>query len=57
MHRYERTYGAFERSFTLPATVDAGNIKATYEHGVLTVALPKAENAKPRQIQVQVAAR
>lgn len=57
VHRYERTYGAFERSFTLPATVDAGNIKASYEHGVLTVTLPKAENAKPRQIQVQVAAK
>ncbi|HEU5262383.1 MAG TPA: Hsp20/alpha crystallin family protein [Gemmatimonadales bacterium] len=57
VHRYERTYGAFERSFTLPATVDAGNIKATYEHGVLTVTLPKAENAKPRQIEVQVAAK
>lgn len=57
VHRYERTYGAFERSFTLPATVDAGNIKASYEQGVLTVTLPKAENAKPRQIQVQVAAK
>ena len=57
MHRYERTYGAFERSFTLPATVDATAIKATYEHGVLTVTLPKVEKAKPRQIDVQVAAK
>ena len=55
VHRYERTYGTFERSFTLPATVDASNIKASYEHGVLTVTLPKAEKAKPRQIEVQVA--
>ncbi len=55
VHRYERTYGAFERSFTLPTTVDANNIKATYEHGVLTVTLPKVEKAKPRQIAVQVA--
>ena len=55
VHRYERTYGAFERSFTLPTTVDAGNIKASYEHGVLTVTLPKVEKAKPRQIEVQVA--
>jgi len=55
VHRYERTYGAFERSFTLPITVDANNIKATYEHGVLTVTLPKVEKAKPRQIAVQVA--
>lgn len=53
VHRYERTYGAFERSFTLPATVDANAIKASYEHGVLTVTLPKVEKAKPRQIPVQ----
>jgi len=53
-HRYERTYGAFERTFTLPTTVDAARIKATYEHGVLRVNLPKAEQARPRQIQVQV---
>src|SRR5256886_7044095 len=54
VHRYERTYGTFERSFTLPSTVDANAIKATYENGVLTVALPKVEKAKPRQIAVQV---
>jgi HSP20 family protein len=57
VHRYERTYGTFERSFTLPATVDASNIQASYEHGVLTVTLPKAERAKPRQIEVQVASK
>ena len=57
VHRYERTYGTFERSFTLPATVDANAIKATYEHGVLTVTLPKVERAKPRQIDVQVASK
>jgi len=55
VHRYERTYGAVERSFALPATVDAGAIKATYEHGILIVTLPKVEKAKPREIQVQVA--
>jgi HSP20 family protein len=54
VHRYERTYGAFERTFTLPATIDAGGIKATYAHGVLTVTLPKVERAKPRQIQVEL---
>jgi len=54
VHRYERTYGSFERSFTLPASVDSSQINATYEHGVLTVTLPKAERAKPRQIEVQV---
>jgi len=55
VHRYERTYGSFERTFTLPTTVDATKIKAGYENGVLTVTLPKAEKAKPRQIQVEVA--
>ncbi|HYK81982.1 MAG TPA: Hsp20/alpha crystallin family protein [Gemmatimonadales bacterium] len=57
VHRYERTYGTFERSFTLPATVDATGIKASYEHGLLTVTLPKVEKAKPRQIEVQVASK
>jgi len=57
VHRYERTYGAFERSFTLPATVDANNIKASYELGVLTLTLPKVEKAKPRQIEVKVASK
>lgn len=57
VHRYERTYGSFERSFTLPGSVDANKINATYEHGVLTVTLPKVERAKPRQIEVQVASK
>jgi HSP20 family protein len=57
VHRYERVYGTFERTFTLPSSIDAGNIKASYEHGVLTVTLPKVEKAKPRQIQVEVAKR
>jgi HSP20 family protein len=55
VHRYERSYGVFERTFTLPSSIDAGGIKATYKHGVLTVTLPKVEKAKPRQIQVEVA--
>lgn len=55
VHRYERTYGSFQRAFTLPATVDAAHITAGYEHGVLTITLPKAEQAKPRQISVAVA--
>lgn len=54
VHRYERTYGAFERTFTLPATVDAGAITAAYARGVLTVTLPKVEKAKPRTIEVEV---
>ena len=54
VHRYERTYGVFERSFTLPATVDATSIKATYELGVLTIILPKVEMAKPREIKLEI---
>lgn len=54
VHRYERVYGAFERTFTLPASVEPKDIKARYDHGVLTVTLPKSEKAKPRQIEVEV---
>jgi HSP20 family protein len=57
VHRYERTYGGFERRFMLPTSVDANAIKAAYEHGVVTVTLPKVEKAKPRQIEVQVASK
>lgn len=55
VHRYERAYGAFERTFTLPATVDPAKIKATYENGLLTLTLPKVEAAKPHLIKVEVA--
>lgn len=55
VHRYERTYGSFERTFSLPATVAADKIKATYEHGILTILLPKLETAKPHLIKVEVA--
>lgn len=54
VHRYERSYGVFERSFTVPSTVDADHIQASYDLGVLTVRLPKVEKAKPRQITVKV---
>jgi HSP20 family protein len=54
VHRYERSYGAFERSFALPTTVDSDKVTAKFEHGVLTVTLPTAEQAKPREIQVKV---
>jgi HSP20 family protein len=53
-HRIERTFGAFSRSFTLPAMVDTNAIGADYKNGVLTVRLPLREEAKPKQIQVQV---
>ena len=52
VHRYERSYGSFERSFSLPNTVDAEKVAAAFENGVLTVTLPKAEKAKPREIAV-----
>lgn len=52
--RIERSYGSFSRSFTLPPTVDATAIGAEYKNGVLTVRLPVREEAKPRQIQVQI---
>jgi HSP20 family protein len=55
VHRYGRKYGAFERIFTLPATVAPDKIKATYEHGLLTILLPKAEGAKPHLVKVEVA--
>jgi HSP20 family protein len=55
VHRYERTYGAFERTFRLSASIDPNKIKATYTLGVLTITLPKAETAKPHLIQVEVA--
>ncbi len=54
VHRYERTYGVFERTFSLPSSVDAGNIKASYDQGVLTITLPKMAEARPRQIEVKV---
>jgi HSP20 family protein len=55
-HRVERRYGSFSRSFSLPPTVDPGRVAAEYKNGVLTVKLPMREDAKPRQIKVDVAA-
>jgi HSP20 family protein len=52
--RTERAYGTFVRSFTLPHNVDAEKIKASYKDGVLELALPKKEEAKPKQIKVEV---
>ena len=56
MRRIERSYGVFNRSFTLPNTVDATKVSADYRNGVLTVKLPYREEAKPRTINVEVAA-
>jgi HSP20 family protein len=55
-HHVERSYGSFSRSFSLPRTVDATKVAADYKNGVLTVRLPLREEAKPRQIKVDVAA-
>jgi HSP20 family protein len=54
--RVERRYGKFSRSFTLPTTVDAAKVSADYKNGVLTVKLPFKEEARPRTINVEVAA-
>lgn len=52
--RRERYEGEMSRSVTLPSPIDASKIQATYEHGVLTLRVPKAEGARPKQIPVQV---
>lgn len=51
-HRIERRYGAFRRSFTLPASVDGAKVHATYQDGILKVTLPQRPEAKPRQITI-----
>jgi HSP20 family protein len=56
VHRFERTYGMFERTFALPNSVDPERIEARYENGVLVVSIPKAERAKPREIRVNTSA-
>ena len=53
-HRVERAYGSFQRSFTLPTHVKSDKIEAAYTDGILTVTLPKAEEAKPKQIEIKV---
>jgi len=55
-HHIERRYGAFSRSFSLPRTVGSSKVAADYKNGVLTVKLPLREEAKPRQIKVDIAA-
>ena len=51
-HRIERAYGGFSRSFSIPATVDEEKIRADYRDGILKIALPKKEQAKPKQIRI-----
>jgi HSP20 family protein len=52
--RVERSYGSFTRSFSLPHTINNESIKADYSNGVLTIRLPKREEAKPKQIKISV---
>ena len=51
-HRVERSYGSFTRSFALPSSVDAEKATAEYKDGVLTLTLPKKEEAKPKTIKI-----
>ena len=53
-YRMERSHGAFARSFSLPPTVEAERIGASFKDGVLTLTLPKREGSKPKQIKVKV---
>ena len=54
VHHRERRYGTFERRFTLTAPVRTDQIRASYQDGVLEVSVPKAEEAKPREIEIQI---
>jgi HSP20 family protein len=54
-HRLERLHGTFTRSFTLPTTVDAGKIAASYRDGVLEIQLPKSEASKPKRVEIRTA--
>ena len=54
LHRVERSYGTFTRSFALPSTIDSDKVKAEYENGILTLTMPKREEAKPRTIKINV---
>jgi HSP20 family protein len=54
LHRVERMYGTFTRSFALPNTIDADKVKAEYQNGILTLTMPKREEAKPRTIKINV---
>ena len=53
-HRIERAYGSFTRSFTLPRSVEPAQIAANYRNGVLEIEIPKKEESRPKQIQINV---
>ncbi len=56
-HRMERGYGVFERRFSLPRSANAERIDAKFKHGLLTLTVPKREEAKPRSVKVNVESR
>lgn len=53
-HRIERSYGSFARSFALPGTIDSDKVQAEYKDGLLTLTIPKREEAKPKTIKINV---
>jgi len=53
-HRVERSYGSFQRTFTLLSSVQSENTKATFKNGILTINIPKTEEAKPKEIKINV---
>lgn len=53
-HRVERYYGQFQRSFSLPVSIDQEHVKAVCDKGILTITLPKREDTRPKQINVEV---
>jgi HSP20 family protein len=55
LHRVERSYGTFTRSFTLPGSINVDKVKAEYKNGILTLTMPKREEAKPKTIKIQAA--
>ena len=54
VHRTERYYGKFSRSVSLPAVVKSDKVAAAYKDGILSIEIPKAEEAKPKQIEVKI---
>lgn len=54
VHRLERSYGSFVRSFSLPSSIAADKVTAAYKDGVLEIVVPKKEEAKPRQVDIKI---
>jgi HSP20 family protein len=54
LHHVERSYGAFSRTFALPSSIDSEKVQAEYKNGLLTLTMPKREEAKPKTIKISV---